>query len=406
MQSNSVMRKFSIFVGAFALSAALAHSGQATMNAAVERWELNSGWSFREASSQTWLPATVPGCVHTDLLTNKLIPDPFFRTNEQQIQWVGEKDWVYQTTFDVPAGLFQRDSVELDFKGLDTYAHVELNGSLLLEADDMFREWRIDCRGQLKEKGNVLSIRFRNVFDENLPKSNSAPFPLQDFANNDQAVVKIAMYSRKAQFHYGWDWGPRLITCGVWRPVVLEGWNAVNIRGVRIDQEQVSNAGAEITSVFEIRSASKQRVHLRLTADGEQIAEGKAVLMKGMNTVAVKGKIENPKLWWPNGMGEHYLYEIDASVESQDGVRDNYTARIGIRSLEVVRKKDSLGMSLFLRVNGIPVFMKGADYIPQDNFQNRVTGERHEFIIKSAAQANMNMLRVWGGRDLRRRCVL
>jgi beta-mannosidase len=331
------------------------------------------------------------------LINNGLIPDPFFGTNEQRLQWIGEKDWVYQTTFDVPLELLRRDSVELAFKGLDTYAAVFLNDSLLLNADNMFREWRQECKSRLKENGNTLTIRFRSVFSENLPKYNSAPFRLQAYANNDQADVKIAMYSRKAQFHYGWDWGPRLITCGVWRPVVLEGWNSFMIRGVRVAQENVNVSKADITSVVEIRSSSRKRVTVQITADGALLATRDTTLNVGLNTIALTGTIPHPNLWWTNGLGKQYRYAYAASVAANDGGYDEYRTRIGIRSLEVVREKDSLGTSMYVRLNGIPVFMKGADYIPQDNFQNRMTPERYEFMIKSAADAHMNMLRLWGG---------
>jgi beta-mannosidase len=261
----------------------------------------------------------------------------------------------------------------------------------------MFREWRSACKALLKEKRNTLIIRFRDVFDENLPKHNSAPFRRQAYANNDQADVKIALYSRKAQFHYGWDWGPRLITCGVWRPVFFEGWSSFKIRNLQIMQVSVTAAEAEITSILSIESAENQKVNIQITADSTLLCSGQVTLRNGDNRVALTGKIVTPKLWWTNGLGEQYLYKIRASVTALEGHTDTSETKVGIRSLEVVRQKDSIGTSMFIRLNGVPVFMKGADYIPQDNFQSRVTRERYEHMIRSAAQANMNMLRVWGG---------
>ena len=372
-------------------------NAQREVTASVQSIELNGEWRFREATTGTWHPASVPGCVHTDLLKNKLIPDPFFGTNEKELQWIGEKDWIYETLFDLPPGLLARQNIEVVFRGLDTYASVTLNDTLLLTADNMFREWRKECRSHLKPKGNVLTIRFRNVFDENLPKYRSAPYRLQAFSNNDQSDIKISMYSRKAQFHYGWDWGPRLITCGVWRPVLLVGWTSLKIKAVRFVEENVSPSGAEITSFVEMESEGSQRAHVQASADGIRLGERDTLLHNGLNVVALKGKIDHPKLWWTNGLGSQYLYSINVSAVSRNGCRDESTTKIGVRSLEVVRDRDSLGTSLYVRLNGVPVFMKGADYIPQDNFQHRVTPERHEFMIRSAAQANMNMLRVWGG---------
>jgi Beta-galactosidase/beta-glucuronidase len=160
--------------------------------------EIREHWKFQQENSGHWYPAEVPGCVHTDLVRNKLIPDPFVGTNEQSLQWIGEKNWIYETTFDVPAEILTKEVVELVFEGLDTYAEVVLNDSLVLKANNMFRTWRFDCRSILQEQGNHLVVRFKNVFDENMPKYKAAPFELQAFPNNDQADVKIAMYSRKA----------------------------------------------------------------------------------------------------------------------------------------------------------------------------------------------------------------
>lgn len=372
-------------------------SPMARAGSTVKRIEINSGWTFSQTGSEAWYDARVPGCVHTDLLNNNLIPDPFFGTNEENLQWIGEKDWTYRTTFDLPSDFLQMENIDLVFKGLDTYAAVTLNDSLLLTADNMFRVWRSDCKALLRERRNTLVIQFRNVFDENLPKYNNAPFRRQAYANNDQADVKIALYSRKAQFHYGWDWGPRLITCGVWRPVFFEGWNSFNILNLQIVQASVTPAEAEIISILSIEADEYQRVNIQITADSALLSSGQATLQKGDNRISLNGKIVSPKLWWTNGLGGQYLYKIRASVTAQEGYAATSETKVGIRSLEIVREKDSIGTSMFVRLNGVPVFMKGADYIPQDNFQSRVTRERYEHMIRSAAQANMNMLRVWGG---------
>jgi beta-mannosidase len=363
----------------------------------VQCVELQSGWRFQEASQGVWHPAVVPGNVHADLLRNGVIPDPFFGENERTLQWIGEKDWVYQTTFAVSGELLGRDNVTLLFKGLDTYARVTLNDSVVLAADNMFREWRVECKKLLRPHGNVISIRFRNVFDEVMPKYKNAPFQLQAYPNNDQADVKIAMYARKAQFHFGWDWGPRLVTCGIWRPVLLEAWDDFRIQSVHFQQPRVDAEEAEIRAVVEILSASDKAVSLSLSANDTVLARSTVQLKKGLNEIVQTGRIGHPRLWWTNRLGGQYLYNMRALVSSSGGRSDEYSAHIGVRSLEVVREKDSLGTSLFVRLNGVPVFMKGANYIPQDNLQNRVTPQRYEHIVKSAADANMNMLRVWGG---------
>ena len=358
---------------------------------------LHDRWSFQQEGTDRWYPAEVPGCVHTDLMKNDLIPDPFFGTNEQSLQWIGEKNWIYETEFSVPTDVLKKQVVELVFEGLDTYADVILNDSLVLKTNNMFRTWRVDCKNLLRPDGNRIRVRFKNVFGENLPKYKSAPYELQAFPNNDQADVRIAMYSRKAQFHYGWDWGPRLITCGVWRPVFLEAWDKFTIKTVHIQQENVSTAGADCISVVDVFSSVKQKISLSIFIDSLKLSVETYELSPGTTTITVKGHLANPELWWTNGLGAQHLYTYRAVVEDNAGVRDEYTTKIGIRSVEVVRENDTDGKSIFVRLNGIPVFMKGANYIPQDNFQNRVTAERCERIVRSAAEANMNMLRVWGG---------
>jgi beta-mannosidase len=380
----------------FALLISSAYATE-TASSTVQQLPLIAHWTFREADKPASYPASVPGCVHTDLLKNNLIPDPFFGLNEKELQWIGERDWIYETKFDVPAEFLNEEKVEIVFRGLDTYADVTLNGSPILSANNMFREWRIDCKKLLRRAGNTLSIRFRNVFDENLPKYKNAPFRLQAFDNNDQAETKISMYSRKAQFHYGWDWGPRLITYGIWRPIYLEAWSSIRIRGVHIQQKNVSTAGADIVSVVEILSNSDQKAGVTVTMDNAHLAQKEVQLKEGKNTLILEGHISSPNLWWTNGLGSQDLYKYSLAVKDDGGKADAFTANVGVRSLEVVREKDASGRSMYVRLNGVPVFMKGANYIPQDNFQDRVTKERYEHIIRSAAEANMNMLRVWGG---------
>lgn len=362
-----------------------------------EEMQIKGGWEFREYATEKWYPSVVPGNVHTDLLNNKMIEDPFYRVNEKSLQWIGEKDWLYRVRFDVPSSIYSKNNIDLLFKGLDTYADVYLNGKLVLSADNMFREWKVDAKGLLKEHDNELKIHFRNVFDENLPKWENAPFRLQAFGNNDQADTKISMYSRKAGYHFGWDWGPRLITCGVWRPVELKGWDDFKVEDVQLIQKNVTRKNAGLNSFFEIRSDKEQKATLKVMVNDKEFASREVSLSKGENRLQLDLNVKNPKLWWTNGLGEQPLYNFDFVVTGQNGTVDNKKVRTGLRSLEVVREKDSMGTSLYVRLNGVPVFMKGSNYIPQDNFNNRVAEKDYRYIIKSAVDANMNMLRVWGG---------
>ena len=363
----------------------------------VSNYRLKSNWQFKQSDSTKWYPATIPGCVHTDLMNNKLIENPFYGINEKKLQWIGKKDWDYRTEFSVPANVFNKKNINLIFNGLDTYADVYLNDSLILSANNMFRTWKISCKDLLKQKGNTLRIHFKNVFEVNLPKLKKAPYKLYDFPNNDQSDTMSAMYARKAQYEYGWDWGPRLITCGIWKEVVLQGWDNFKINNVQVIQKDVTAQQAKINSILNISSDVQKDVSVKLKIDDSLYVDKNVKLFKGENKIPINITINNPNLWWTNGLGTHYLYNFQFTVNSNNDIVDSCAQKIGVRSLKVVRKKDKFGKSFYVMLNGVPVFMKGANYIPQDNFLNRVSPKRYKHIIKSAADSHMNILRVWGG---------
>src|SRR5919199_5408859 len=225
---------YALILVALALSAAQGANAQrraAAQASAVLRVPITNGWQFREAGKADWHPATVPGCVHTDLLADRLIDDPFYRDNEQRLQWIGKTDWEYQTTFNVTPAALARRNVELVFAGLDTYADVFLNDRPLLHADNMFRTWRADCKALLRAGANTLRIRFRSPINEVLPRMAQMTYQLP--APNDQGE-KTSPYTRKAPYQFGWDWGPRFVTSGIWRPVSLEAWDHARVSNLQI----------------------------------------------------------------------------------------------------------------------------------------------------------------------------
>jgi beta-mannosidase len=362
-------------------------------SAQVARQDLHSGWMFSQDGDQTsWLPAEVPGCIHTDLLRHQLIPDPYYRINEKYLQWVGETAWRYRSDFTVSEMLWAKERIDLVCEGLDTYATLYLNGQEVLKSDNMFRTWRVDVKPYLRKGENRLEIHFHSVFAENRPKWEAAPFRLTAYPNNDQADIKLNMYSRKAGFHYGWDWGPRLVTCGIWRPIRLEAWDALRLEDLQIRQIRLDSRTAQMSAEFTVEAGKAQEANISVTDHGRILASRQIKLAPGRQLVHLDFSIKNPRRWWCNGLGEPYLYSLTGSVADQQMSR-----RIGLRTLRIVREKDQWGRSFYVELNGVPVFMKGANYIPQDNFQNRVTRARYEHILGSARDAHMNMLRIWGG---------
>ena len=349
--------------------------------------ELTGNWEFRKKGDAEWSPAAVPGSVHLALLENGTIEDPYYRSNEKELQWIEAEDWEYRTDFEVDAKLFDKQHIKLFFKGLDTYATVYLNEQQILTADNMFREWQLEVKPLLRLGSNTLRIEFPSPIRVAKPRWEALGYELP----TDMRVM-----TRKAPYHYGWDWGPRFVTSGIWRPVLIEAWDIARITNLHIRQDSLLKEKAVLTAIFEIESALKQAAVLRIDGKFDE-QQMEVQLLPGANRFELPFEILNPKRWWPNGLGKANLYDVKGEVLVEKRVQDRITDRIGLRTIEWVTEKDDKGETFYARVNGVPVFMKGANYIPQDNFLRRVTPDRYRSLIKDAVAANMNMLRVWGG---------
>ncbi|MDR1896043.1 MAG: glycoside hydrolase family 2 protein [Prevotellaceae bacterium] len=368
----------------------------------VVKREINENWTFKQARGHNWYPATVPGVVHTDLMDNRIIEDPFFRLNERGVQWVDKEDWVYKTILNIPSDIFEKDRIELHFKGLDTYADVFFNDSCILKANNMFREWRVDVKSLVKAEGNELRVYFRSPLKEDIPKFNALPY--QNEAGNDQSEnggvfdKKVSVFARKAAYHYGWDWGPRLVTSGIWRPVYLVGWNEARIENVHYIRKSVTAQRAQVTVRVETFADKPVETTVQVAVAGvKNNWQVTRQLQKGTNVVELDITVDNPKLWWTNGLGEAHLYAFTTSLSSSNRIIDSCSANVGLRDLKLIREKDAAGHTFYFRLNGVKVFAKGANYVPQDNFLPRVTDAQYEKTVTDAVDANMNMLRVWGG---------
>ena len=372
---------------------------------AQQRQYLHENWTFGEARLPNRYPAQVPGVVHTDLLRQGLIDDPYIGMNERKVQWVDKEDWIYETTFRVAASLLADAHVDLCFDGLDTYADVFLNDVKVLEADNMFRRWRISVKPMLKAGDNVLRILFHSPVKVDMPKWEKHPYLYR--AANDQSENgglldrQLSVFARKAGYHYGWDWGPRLVTSGIWRSVYLESWDRVRITDVHLRQQQVSAKRAQLTNVVEVEADEDTPAVTISISDkdsGRTLATRKCDLQKGLNTIPVTFTIEKPRLWWCNGLGKPELYTLTTTIAQNGATLSEQHRRIGLRSVKLVTTPDAAGTRQFYFVlNGVSVFAKGTNYIPQDNFLTEVTPERYRQTLNDAVAANMNMIRVWGG---------
>jgi beta-mannosidase len=366
---------------------------------------LDHGWQFRQITAGAqdaesgWMPATVPGDVHLDLLANKKIPDPFFGANEAKLHWIENESWEYRLNLEVTPALLARSNVDLVFDGLDAAAQVYVNGAQVLDANNMFRIWRVPVKSHLHAGKNLLRVVFPSPI-----KAAAAAAASDAFRLRSKTADKT--YIRKAAYEYGWDWGPRFVTSGIWRPVRLEAWDKARIADLAIHQRDVSKAVAHLDAEVEVEAASagSVKVSVQYSDNGKSVTLSRSVsLHAGSNVIDLPVEILKPKLWYPAGYGDQPLYDFTAQVGTGAGVSaggtmlDERKAKAGLRSVELRRVLDQWGRSFELVVNGIPIFAKGADVIPFDSFPNRVTTADYRRILESARDANMNMIRHWGG---------
>jgi beta-mannosidase len=373
---------------------------------------LTSNWQFRaignsdNSDAKQWHPAQVPGVVQTDLLNNHLIPDPFDRDNEFRLQWIGLTDWEYQTVFQADATTLGHDHVDLVFDGLDTFADVYLNDQPILHANNMFRHWRISVQSLLKPGPNTLRIVFHSAVEKMIPYVKSLPYMLPSISTHNygnEENIATAPYTRKAPYNYGWDWGPRFMTEGIWQPVRLEAWDALRVENFHIHQQKINSEAALVTAELDIEAGAPTTATLAVGHDelsGAQTSDGTQTLTldAGMNHVSFPIRIASPKLWYPVGYGPQNRYRFSASIRIGKKVEAAHAEiKTGLRAIELRRVADQWGKSFEFVVNGITVFSKGADVIPFDSFPNRVTPETHRKILQAARDAHMNMVREWGG---------
>lgn len=367
----------------------------------VKTLALHSAWQFKKLGDSEWLPAEVPGMVHLDLLRTGKIPDPYYGTNEERLQWIENADWEYRTQFVCDSAFLRHSKLELVFEGLDTFASVYVNDSLVLRAVNMFRTWRIDAKSALKNGNNTLRIVFASAVRRGREMSKNLGVTLP----GDEKV-----FVRKAQYQFGWDWGPRFVSCGVWRSVRLEAWNDVRLESVAVRQESLNEQAAHLRANFELDVLTEGTYILRvLAADGRSLRDSQAptstrreTLKRGKQIVSVDWVVPKPELWWSNGLGKPHLYKYTCEVIRDDKpqeIYDSKTVSIGLRTINIVQRPDSSGsgVGFAVELNGQPVFMKGANYIPPDSFLPRTKHETYRRIVQDAARAKMNMLRVWGG---------
>lgn len=345
----------------------------------TEQVNLGGAWRMREADSQTWHSAHVPGSVYADLMADGTMPDPFWRENELDAFERMKKDYVYQRTFTVTEAQLAHAHVELVCEGLDTLAHVSLNGREIAFADNMHITWVWNVKEQLHAGKNTLEIRFDSPILYCAKKAEEAP----GWESSD--ATPGFRHLRKAHCMFGWDWGPRLPDAGIWRPIFLRTWDTVRLENALMLQAHHDGV-VDVTIRPEIAGESAWSAEIT-APDGEVLTLPETTATEQVIT------IEHPQLWWPNGLGKQPLYRVTVRLAAGD----TRTWRIGLRTMTVSREKDEWGEEFCHVVNGVKVFAMGADYIPEDNILARVTPERTRRLLEDCKAANFNAIRVWGG---------
>jgi len=349
---------------------------------------LLNNWKFSQEGDSIWKPASIPGTVQTDLLNISEIPHPFIGTNEDSIQWISKKNWSYKTPVSVTEETLLKSKHFLRFEGLDTYADIYLNDQFLLKTNNAFRSWEVDVSDVLKLE-NELKIIFNSTDSIEKTEAEKLDYELPESPR---------VFTRKPQYQYGWDWGPTVKTMGITKNIALISYDKIRFKSVFLKTNSISEAKAEISAELIIHTQVQEEVIVQITNnDTQEIFESIITVIPEKQEYKVPFSIKNPKLWWTHNLGNPYLYNIDVELLNKGFQKTSFTKKLGIRSIELVTDKDSIGERFYFKLNDKPVYMKGANYIPQNIFLPEVDQGNYVKLINDVVDSNMNMLRVWGG---------
>ena len=356
---------------------------------------LNQGWTLTGDTLFINMQVDVPSVVQQSLYENGLIdsvecsafPHPYLGTVENDLLWISDHPWDYTLHFDADKELLEKENVELVFEGLDTYAEVSLNGEKLFFADNQFREWKADAKSFLKEKDNLLEVHFIRY--------DSTQLALYE-QYQPQLPEKYAV-SRKAPYQHGWDWAPKYKNVGIWKPVKLVGWNEARMENAYIVTQAANADSANLLLHLDLTSSVSEVAVVEMFVNSFKTNEMVIGLQEGKIHKALPITLKSPWLWWPNEMGNQVLSEFTVCIKHGDKVFDSKSFRSGIRFFEMVDEPDSIGRAFYFKVNGVPFYAKGANYVPEEMIETWTNADNTLSLLRQAKDAHFNMLRVWGG---------
>jgi len=358
----------------------------------MNKIELNGVWEMKRTNEEKWISASVPGSVYNDLISARLMDDPYFRDNEDKALKLMEYDYEYRREFYIPDDFLQNDKIYLKCFGIDTLSTIYINNKLLATTNNMHRTYEFDLKSHISEGNNAIKIILHSP--TKFMKEKHKELPLWGSPDTIEGFPHL----RKAHYMSGWDWAPKLPDMGIWRGIQIEGYKIGKIEDIYIEQihknENVSLNIKLNTHIFNGDSARLKYEILIYSPDGKKIHE---IETKAEKENIISANIDNPKLWWPNGFGTQPLYTVEVKLKNQEDILDQRKLRIGLRTLTIKQNKDEWGESFEFNINGISIFAMGANYIPEDSILARCSKERTEKLIKDCVEANFNCLRVWGG---------
>jgi len=350
-------------------------------------------WTVQQDNDSLRIAARVPGTVQTDLMRAGLLPNPWHGTLADSTLWVAERAWTYTLHFDCPAGTLEHDNQELVFHGIDTYAHIRLNGQLLDSTSNMFRSYRLPVEGLLKERDNLLEVRILPVL--RVGAAARAKYGMDLPADNDTGEPKVSPYVRKAGYHFGWDFVPRTLPCGIWRPVELRAWTGPQLSAVHVRQEHRSGA-VRLNIAAGVEGTARAGMVLKAYVDGTERAS--STFAQGAHAFAdLVVDLADTARWWPNGSGAQPMRRVRVELLERGSVLSAWERSIGIRTVELDQSTDSIGTRFTFVVNGRPLFMKGANVVPPDAYLPRAGDSAWVAMVRDMRAIGVNMLRVWGG---------
>ena len=348
---------------------------------------LDQGWTLTGDTLSINMQVDVPSVVQQSLYENGLIPHPYLGTVENDLLWISDHPWDYSLHFDADKELIEKENVELVFEGIDTYANVRLNGQDLFFADNQFRTWKHEVKDLLKEKDNLLEVHFLRY--------DSTQLALYE-KHQPRLPEKYAV-SRKAPYQHGWDWAPKYKNVGVWKPVKLVGWNEARLENAYIVTQTANVERAELMLHLDVESEGIIDIEVDVSTGSTTLASRSLSLSKGRQHTVLPISIDNPQIWWPNEMGEQPLYDFEVRLKKGNKVLDTKAFCSGIRTFEMVDEPDSIGRAFYFKVNGVPMYAKGANYVPEEMIETWIKPDNTLKLLKMAQEAHFNMLRVWGG---------